>query len=141
MDADGSGIGARYDIGAPTIIPHREGEPPRRNKRRARQPFDKRTQTGRRAAMLTRHFLGKLGEAGGDPALAAAARRAAELVALSEALTAKALRGEPVSIDDTIRCARAADMAVRRLHLDRHEARPPSLGDLLGNGNGNGSAS
>ena len=108
---------------------------PRRNKRtpKPRQPFDKRTLLGRRAVELVSVFRERLGSDATDPVLDAAIRRAAETTALSESLRARMLRGENVSPDDVLRTTRAADALTRRLHLDRHKARPTtsSLAEYL----------
>src|SRR5262249_47996023 len=68
--------------------------PKRRNHRRARKPFDGRNVLGRRVRELTSIFKARLGEVASDPVTAAAIRRAAETVALSEDLRARMLRGE-----------------------------------------------
>jgi hypothetical protein len=79
-------------------------------------------------------FRQRLGDAGSDPVLLVAVERAARLTAYAELLSAKALRGQNVSADDVIRAHRASDMAVRRLHLDRHKqpAPAPTLMQYLG---------
>jgi hypothetical protein len=106
---------------------------PRPNKRRAKQPFDKRYVLGRRVKELTAHFCERIGPDADDPILSTAIRRAAETVALSESLRARALRGEDVSPDDVLRTTRAADALTRRLALDRHKTQPqgPTLSDYL----------
>jgi hypothetical protein len=107
------------------LIPH---------KRKRRKPrIDLRSREGRRVTELVRAYRQRIGPDADDPVLSARVRQAAELVALSEALRARALRGDPnVSPDDTIRSARAADMAVRRLRLDERAAPAgPSLSEYL----------
>jgi hypothetical protein len=107
---------------------------PKPNKRRARVSIDKRYALGRRVKQLTAIFRARLGPDADDPVLAAAASNAAELTALAEAARARALRADGgVGLDDVVRTARAADLAVRRLQLDRHKVRPqgPTLADIL----------
>lgn len=110
--------------------------PPKRRRRRGRKPrqaFDKRTLLGRRAVQLARVFRARLPD-GDDPVLLVEVERAAHLVALSEAASARALRADPkVSLDDIVRLQRAAVAAMRRLHLDRHKPQQagPTLADLL----------
>jgi hypothetical protein len=116
------------------VIVARPTPPPkRRNHRRARKPFDGRRALGRRVRALVSIFKARLGADAGDPITAAAIRRCAETVALSEDLRARMLRGEDVSPDDVLRMTRAADALTRRLNLDRHKPQPttPSLGQLL----------
>jgi hypothetical protein len=111
--------------------------PPKRRRRRGpkpRQPFDKRTLLGRRAVQLAGVFRARLGPDGDDPVLLVEVERAAHLVALSEAASARALRADPkVSLDDIVRLQRAAVAAMRRLHLDRHKPQQAglSLADIL----------
>jgi hypothetical protein len=66
--------------------------------------------------------------------------KAARLAALSEDASAKALNADPrVDMDTLVRLNRLADLALRRLHLDRHRAAQPSLSEYLGrNGNSSG---
>jgi hypothetical protein len=97
-------------------------------------PFDRRTRVGRRTAALADIFRERIGVDAADPILNAAVERAAQLMALSEAAAARALRADPsVTLDDVVRLSRAADQAVRRLQLDRHKAQPvgPTLSDIL----------
>lgn len=109
--------------------------PARRRKRTKRLPahvFDRRTRMGRRAVQLAATFCARLGEDASDPILQVQVERAAQLVAYSEVLQARALRGQAISPDDVIRASRAADHAMRRLNLDRHQAPSgPTLADLL----------
>jgi hypothetical protein len=67
------------------------------------------------------------------PVLASAVDRAAQLVALAEDASAKAVRGQAVAADDVVRLHRLADLHLRRLKLDRHDVRPlgQSLGDIF----------
>jgi hypothetical protein len=107
---------------------------PRPNKRRVKVRIDKRYALGRRVKELEATFRARLGADALDPVTDTAIRRAAEMVALAEAASARALRADPrVSMDDVVRLQRAADLAVRRLHLDRHKSSPagPSLAHLL----------
>jgi hypothetical protein len=106
----------------------------RPNKRRARRPFDRRYALGRRVKQLEQHFRARLGEVASDLVINTAIRRAAELVALSEAARARALSADPgVTMDDVVRLSRAADLAVRRLQLDRRDKLDdgPTLSDIL----------
>jgi len=109
----------------------------RRNHRKAKKPFDGRFVLGRRVHALVDVFTARLGADADDPIMAAAIRRCAETVALSEDLRARMLRGEDVSPDDVLRTTRAADALTRRLHLDR--AKPssaPTLSSYLSQRNG-----
>jgi len=112
----------------------------RRNHRRARKLFDGRYVIGKRVKELIAGFRERLGSDADDLVTAAAIRRCAETVALSEDLRARMLRGEDVSPDDVLRTTRAADALTRRLHLDR-KAQPQqvSLADYL-RANGEGDA-
>jgi hypothetical protein len=107
---------------------------PRRSRSGARRFIGcKRTLIGRRTVALAATFRARLGEAAADPVLLAAIDKAARLVALAESVQARALRADPkISLDDVVRVERLADIAVRRLRLDRH-AKPaaPSLADYL----------
>jgi hypothetical protein len=106
----------------------------RKNKRRARRPFDRRYALGRRVQALEDMFRERLGAAANDPITSTAIRRAAELVALSEAARARALSADPsVTMDDVVRLSRAADLAVRRLQLDRRDKpdNGPTLSDYF----------
>jgi hypothetical protein len=110
---------------------------PAKDRRRTRPiaPFDKRTRTGRRASELAKVYAACIGESANDPITETAIRRASELRALSEALRARALRGdEMVSADDIVRVERLAEQAERALRLDQRERereRVPSLADYL----------
>ena len=99
---------------------------PKPNKRRARVQVDHRYAIGRRVKELVAVFRARLGPDADDPIVAAAIARAAETVALSEQLRARALRGENVSPDDVLRASRTADLLTRRLHLDRHRPAAPT---------------
>jgi hypothetical protein len=87
---------------------------------------------GRRIKELTAAFRDRLGLDADDPVTSAAVDRAAQLTALAEQAAARSLRGE-VGYDDTVRLCRLADISVRRLHLDRRNAKQmaPSLADYL----------
>jgi hypothetical protein len=106
---------------------------PKPNKRRARVSIDKRFAVGRRIKELTATFCERLNlDANADPLLLAAIDRAAQLQALAEQAAARALRADPkVAYDDVVRLSRLADHAVRRLHLDRHGTKQPSLSEYL----------
>jgi hypothetical protein len=116
-----------------TAVASRTPASKRRNHRKARKPFDGRYVIGRRVRELVGVFRARIGPDADDPVTSTAIRRCAETVALSEDLRARMLRGEAVSPDDVLRTTRAADALTRRLHLDRHKARPttPSLTQLL----------
>jgi hypothetical protein len=105
------------------------------NKSRARVRLDRRFAAGRRVKELVGVFRQRLGADADDPLLAANVERAAELVALSELLRAKALSGQAPA-DDVVRTTRLADQAVRRLQLERRVAKPagPTLMDILREG-------
>ena len=107
--------------------------PKRRNHRKAHKPFDGRFAIGRRVRELIDVFRARIGPEAADPIMSTAIRRCAETVALSEDLRGRMLRGEAVSADDVLRTTRAADALTRRLHLDRHTAKPPTttLSDYL----------
>jgi len=86
---------------------------PKKNKRRAKRPFDKRYLPGRKVKAFEAMFRERLGAAASDPVTSAAISRAAELAALAEVARARALMADPgVSLDDVVRLSRAADMAV-----------------------------
>jgi hypothetical protein len=104
------------------------------NKRRARVSIDKRYALGRRVKQLTALFRARLGPDADDPITASAVCKAAELTALAEDMRARAFRGAPGALpDDLVRVQRIADLAVRRLQLDRHRKRDdgPTLSDIL----------
>jgi hypothetical protein len=105
--------------------PKRSGKLPR--------PVDHRTRVGRRVLELRRLYRQRLGPDADDPVLASAVDRAAQLVALAEDASAKAVRGQAVAADDVVRLHRLADLHLRRLKLDRHDVRPlgQSLGDIF----------
>jgi histidinol-phosphate/aromatic aminotransferase/cobyric acid decarboxylase-like protein len=75
----------------------------------------------------------RLGSVADDPVMAAAVARAAQLQALAEAASARALRADPkVTLDDVVRLNRLADHAVRALRLNRHNVkRVPTLSEYL----------
>ena len=95
----------------------------RRNHRKARKPFDGRYAIGRRIKQLAITFRERLSlDANPDPLLLTAIERAAQLQALAEQAAARALRADPaVAYDDVVRLSRLADLAVRRLRLDRRD--------------------
>lgn len=96
--------------------------------------IDKRFAVGRRVKQLAITFRERLNlDANPDPLLLAAVERAARLTALAEQASARALSGdERVAYDDVVRLSRLADHAVRRLHLDQHNAKQqPSLSSYL----------
>jgi hypothetical protein len=94
------------------------------NKRRAKVRIDHRFALGRRIKHLTAIFRAKLGPDADDPVMDAAVRRAAEVTVLSEQMRAKMLRGERVNTETMLRLSRTADLAVRRLRLDKVKAQP-----------------
>jgi hypothetical protein len=99
----------------------------KRNHRRARKRVDGRTALGLRVKALVACFSDRLPDAD-DVMVRTAVQRAAEMVALSEDLRGRMLRGELVSADDVLRLTRTADLMVRRLHLDR---KPPASNMLF----------
>ena len=96
-----------------------------------RHPIDRRTRLGRRVTELRRLYLTRLGS--DDAVVVAAAGRAAALTAMAEDLSARWLRGHPISPDDVVRAHRLSDLHLRRLKLDRHVPRDatPSLEQYL----------
>jgi len=104
---------------------------PKPNKRRALTRVDHRYQLGRRVKELEEMFCDRIGADAADPVVSVSVRRAAECIALSEDLRARALRGESISPDDVLRSSRTADLMTRRLHLDRRTKQAPSLADYL----------
>src|SRR6185436_13102726 len=83
--------------------------PKRRNHRKARKPFDGRNALGRRVKELMVAFRTRIGPDADDPITAAAVKRCAEVVALSESMRGMMLRGVPdVSPDDVLRLSRFA---------------------------------
>jgi hypothetical protein len=123
-----AGMPAESALGA-NKVPHRR----RRNHRRARVRIDRRSVLGQRVTELERVFRQRLGDAALDPIVDTALKRAAELTALAEAASGRALRADPgVTLDDVVRLQRTAALAVHRLHLDRKPLpSAPSLGQLL----------
>jgi hypothetical protein len=118
------------------------GKPTRQGKR-APVRIDKRFAIGRRFKELALTFRARLGlEADSDPLLLTAIERAATLQVLAEDAAARALRADPkVTLDDVVRLNRLAEIAVRRLRLDRNNAtRPPSLPEYLRSRSVGGSA-
>jgi hypothetical protein len=107
------------------------------DKRHRRHRYDRRTRIGRRVRALVMALRGRLHLNGGplDPLLTAQIERCAETIAISEALRARAMRGEPIAADDVVRASRSADFLTRQL-LAKAEPSMPSLGDLLGDGDG-----
>jgi hypothetical protein len=103
-----------------------------RQGKRAPVLIDKRLAIGRRIKQLAGEFRVRLGLDAEDPLLLTAIERAAQLQALAEQAAARALRGDPkVAYDDVVRLSRLADHAMRRLNLDRHKTRPPTLPEYL----------
>ena len=82
--------------------------------------------------MLFESFIARIDNAS-DPTVVAAARRAAELVALGEALRAKAIRGEAVDLANMIKIENLGARAARALKLDykREPSSSPSLNEYL----------
>jgi hypothetical protein len=73
---------------------------------------------------------------GGEAVVSAATmldvRRAADAVSLAEEYRARALRGEPVVLDDLVRLENAASRAVKALGIKRTARDPtPNLADYL----------
>lgn len=93
--------------------------------------IDHRTKVGRRVAQLVKHFSnffgGKL-----TPIMLANIQRAAELITLSEAARAAALRAPVFDVENLTRLESTADRAVRRLALpDKPVDDVPDLQDYL----------
>jgi hypothetical protein len=120
-----------------TTVLHAVRNRRRGGNRKLPTPFDRRTRVGRRTAELVALFRQRVGaDVASDPVATVAIERAAQLTALAEAASARALRADPkISLDDVVRLSRAADLAVRRL-LDRREVKPaaPSLAEYLSRG-------
>jgi hypothetical protein len=96
--------------------------------------IDGRSAAAKRAKRLTAEYVAALGGSDAvDPVMLAKVRRAAELVVVAECARAKAMQGDAV-LDDMVRVDRLADLAVRRLGLDRKPASPvPSLAEYVAN--------
>ena len=107
--------------------------PKKRNHRRAHKAYDARFIVGRRTKELTLIFRERLNVgADPDPIQLSAIERAAQLQALAEQASARALRADPrIGLDDLVRLQRLADLAVRRLRLDQRSAKQPSLANVL----------
>ena len=90
---------------------------------------------GRRATKLASIYRERLGLTAddADPVLLDAVERAARLTALAEDASARAVRGDPqITLDDVVRLQRVSDLAVRRLHLDKHrKSETVGLSDYL----------
>src|SRR5262245_37033253 len=86
--------------------------------------LDGRSQAARRTKRLVAEYLAALGdrEAAGA-AMLATVKRAAELVTVAELTRIRAMRGDAV-LDDLVRIERLAELAVRRLGLDRRKREP-----------------
>jgi hypothetical protein len=108
-----------------TAIPDSFAAKPRRPKRRLpRHAFDRRSRPGRRAKLLAQLYRERLKADAADPLLAIQIVKTANLVALSEDLTARAISGADIPADDIVRLNRLCDLNLRRLRLDRHDPRP-----------------
>jgi hypothetical protein len=120
MDLETLDNGAGHAADRPVKRRHRPG-----------QPFDRRTRPGRRTSQLAAIFRQRLKVGDdADPLLLAEIERAAQTVALAEAASARALRGDrTIALDDVVRLQRLADLLQRRLGLlDRTPA--PSVPTL-----------
>jgi hypothetical protein len=105
-----------------------------KNKKRARVPVDHRNQIGRRLKELAAIYGERVGldATDPDPMLLAQVEKAARMQALAEDASARALRGEDVSLDDVVRLSRWSDLLLRRLRLDQRTASStPSLSTVL----------
>jgi hypothetical protein len=97
-------------------------------------PVDGRSVLGLRIKVLRQAYRSRVGgdDVDQDQMLQAEVERAARLTALAEHAAARALRGDPkIALDDVVRLNRLADLAVRRLQLDRHKPASPSLSMYL----------
>lgn len=109
-------------------------------KRRRRAPvigrIDGRTKRGRRVVQLIEYFANYFGGAERlTPVQRMNVTRAAELVALSEAARAAALRAPFFDVENLTRIESTADRALRRLGLPKEARGPttPSLKEYLAN--------
>jgi hypothetical protein len=102
----------------------------RRKHRKPRKPFDGRKKICRRVKQLTLTFRERLAVGDDpDPLLLARIDRAAQLQALAEQLSARALREDPaVTSDDLVRLTRWADLAMRRLDIIGKRKEPAQMG-------------
>jgi hypothetical protein len=92
--------------------PHRKYRPHRERRR-----YSGNSSEWHRIKALTAAFRAALGAAAEDPIVSIAIMRAAELTMLAEGHRAKAIRGEPITVDELLRIEAAADRAVRRLGI------------------------
>jgi hypothetical protein len=117
MQADRSPTAARHPIARSSIT-----------NRPSRTSVSGRSRVGRRIRDIADQFAHALGGWQGLTDLqASACRRAAELLAISEAERKRALSGEAsISIEQLIRLDRLARLAVRDLHLGRKRKPSPA---------------
>jgi hypothetical protein len=106
---------------------HRAPAKPRSRVEKRR--YNGRSAEARRVRVLFQGFIARLDDAA-NPATVAAARRAAELVALTEALRAKAIRGEAIDLANLVKAENLAARSVRALGLSNRDALP-SLRELM----------
>jgi len=95
-----------------------------RRMRSERRRFDGRSAAGVRIRSLIRQYTVAIGTAASDPVTAAAIKRCAELVALSEQARALAIRTgsyDPISLS---RIENTARRALRGLRLDQYATEP-----------------
>jgi hypothetical protein len=86
---------------------------------------DGRSAVARRAKLRTAAFVAALGGPDVvDDILLAKVQRAAELSVLAERARIAALQGEAVALDDVVRVERLAELAVRRLGIDKQQREP-----------------
>lgn len=128
------GVGAHRDAGE--VHATRVSDTPRRRRRWRYVPrrIDSRTRSARRAKALREYFTAALAASGRELSVdfVAGISKTVELIALTEDLRARALRGADISADDLVRMQRLADVSVRRLHLPTASIKQaPTLGLLL----------
>src|SRR5262245_55730239 len=95
--------------------------------------IDGRLAPAKRAKALVVQWVERLGLETIDSVTAARLRRAAELTAVAEVARANALRGTgDAGLDNLVRLERLAEIAVRRLGIDRTKREPDALTLLNG---------
>jgi len=99
--------------------------------------IDGRLAPAKRAKTLVAQWVEQLGIETADAAMLARLRRAAELVVVAEVARANALRGTgDAGLDNLVRLERLAEIAVRRLGIDRQKREPDTLALLNGDRHG-----
>jgi hypothetical protein len=101
--------------------------------RRRIQRIDGRSKAAKRAKALAAGFIAQIGSGADDAATLAAVQKAAELVVVSEAMRARALRGESVDLSELVKVQGVADRGVRALNLPKQlpPDRIPILSEYL----------